>query len=67
MHIPCLADELPEMKLELITHSIIQPILDAPSVPGTVLGLKDRVENNSHGLGPRGLHILVEETKYEII
>lgn len=35
------------MKLELITHSITQLILEGPSVPGTALGLKDRAEDKA--------------------
>lgn len=35
------------MKLELITHSIIQLVLECPSVPGAARGLKDRAEDRA--------------------
>ena len=64
-HVPCFTDELPEMKVELITHSIIQPILECPSVPGAALHLKDRAGHRA--AKALALAKFTEETENKII
>ena len=53
------------MKVELITHSIIQPILECPSVPGAALHLKDRAGHRA--AKALALAKFTEETENKII